>query len=248
MESLTTDKNSYAVGDTIYWAASGLIVGELYTVRIGLPSATAPPYSIVADSWTATITSQTGLIPVISTMQGVAPLTLAITIDQSPIETLKLNITANPAPMPTPPSPLSAQLLTIISRIRVLVKPAGETPYMVNLLVDPQTILFETESSTTSDWFGSSCIIGMEDRGLPYDGLGHGECTFRIWWAKSPNTENYGGYWWAVEVWFGGAYSKSCEIFEPLKNTWTDVLDYAPGAAVWAVYKEVHPDGHIMNP
>jgi hypothetical protein len=141
---------------------------------------------------------------------------------------------------------LTKELSTMVSRIRVLDKPTDGNPYYIYLLKDDQSKILEVSVNPKSDWFSSMCQIGLEDRGLPYDSQGHGEGTFRIWWAKSPNAENYQGYWWAVEIWLGGAYPKACEIFEPTKNTWTNVLDYHPGGA-WAVYKEVHPDGHIMS-
>lgn len=142
---------------------------------------------------------------------------------------------------------LPPDLATIISRIRVQVQPTdGTPPYYVDLLKDSQSIILEVAVKDNHPWFKSMCIIGFEDRGLPYDGLGHGEGTFRIWWGKSPNFENYPGDMWFVEMWLGGGYPKSCDIFEPLKGTWTNVLNYAVGGQ-WATYKEIGPDGHIMG-
>ena len=143
---------------------------------------------------------------------------------------------------------LPVELQNILKRIRITVNPpsGGPQPWTMYPMEDSQSMLYEVATKVNHPWFKSMCVIGMEDRGLPYDGLGHGEVTFRLWWGKSPNVESYPGDMWFLEVWLGGAYPKVCEVFEPLKGTWTEVLSYAV-AGQWAVYKEIGPDGHIMG-
>jgi hypothetical protein len=158
---------------------------------------------------------------------------------------INLQVTSNSNVIVTPPptNNLSKELQTLCKNIKVLIK--GTSPYYVYLLADDQTKLFETEeSSDPNDWFGSSCIIGLEDRGLPYDNKGHGEGTFRIWYSKGQNAENNPNNMWFVEVWLGGVYPKSLYLLNTVTGLWIDILDYAAGGQ-WAIYKEVYPDGHF---
>ena len=62
-------------------------------------------------------------------------------------------------------------------------------------------------------------------------------CTWgKFSWSDGVTLSPLPGTWWADEIWLGGAYPKSCDIFEPLKNTWTNVLNYQVGEE-WATYK-----------
>jgi hypothetical protein len=140
---------------------------------------------------------------------------------------------------------VTPEIATLLSRMRVIVKPPGGTPspYTVYFLQDPQTVILEAEGPVSpTDWFQGSAIIGLEDRGLPYDNRGHGEGTLRLWWGKSPNHWNFTGNMWFIEGWLGGAYPKELDLYNAKTGQWVDILDYAPGGN-WAIYKEVLPDG-----
>lgn len=145
---------------------------------------------------------------------------------------------------------LPVELQNILKRIRITVNPPldGPQPWIMYPMQDSQSMLYEVAIKDNHPWFKSMCVIGMEDRGLPYDGLGHGEVTFRIWWAKSPNIENYPGDMWFTEQWCGGAWDKTVEYLDV--DTWRTVMKYKPIGAIpnAIIYLEIHPDGHIMNP
>ena len=139
---------------------------------------------------------------------------------------------------------ISPELAQAVKKNRILVKPPNGEEFYVYPLQDEQSKLLDAQSAENHAWFKSMCQIGMEDRELPYDGLGYGKVTFRMWWGKSPNAENFTGDMWFMECLLGGSYEKVWEVQE--RNTWKPILNYSAGSANSA-YVEMHPDGHIMN-